>query len=592
MIRFATAAITLALVLGSATSADAAARFGIFIGSNLAPVGKSKLRFAHRDARRLRAVLTRLGRLPKKNTTLLLDPKPQHIDAAIATIVARAKKEAALVFFYYSGHADKSGFLLGSQRYPIARVRSFLAQTQIRVRVAILDACQSGAFSKVKGGRRVKGYKIAWRSPDTTRGAVMITSSSAEEASVESDELGGSLFSHFLSSALRGAGDKDGDGKVTLGEAFSYARYHTMERSARTRAGMQRPRYELRLGGQQELVLSWLPRRAALTFGKNAIGSYLIFDRKRSRIVAELVKEAGSVRRVWVGPGDYFVKKRLPHAVLLTKVALSSGEVKEIKDGKMKTVPYDEDVTKGYDGKIFRPTWRYGAPPVLNTAFTLRRNEFTTGLFYPVSWGVSDSVTVYTVLLGWLVLTPSIIAKVRLLHGDRWAWSFQWAFMYSFFERVISTDNGTRASRSTFFLAASTFFSAYLGRYLLATVSAGWSMISGPNTTDTLTVNNSRYHVLLSERETHSAFFTAGVHLLFTESDYFLLTGHYSTQADLGVLNPSSGTGGVGSSGFSARLTYAHAWSVFRLEIGAIYGDNGISKDVPVLPWIDLWWRW
>ena len=51
------------------------------------------------------------------------------------------------------------------------------------------------------------------------KGAVLITSSTAEEASVERDDLGGSLFSHFFISGLRGAADSNQDRKVTLQEA-------------------------------------------------------------------------------------------------------------------------------------------------------------------------------------------------------------------------------------------------------------------------------------------------------------------------------------------------------------------------------------
>ena len=40
--------------------------------------------------------------------------------------------------------------------------------------------------------------------------------------------LGGSLFTHHLLSAMRGASDSDGDGQVTLFEAYSYAYERTL----------------------------------------------------------------------------------------------------------------------------------------------------------------------------------------------------------------------------------------------------------------------------------------------------------------------------------------------------------------------------
>jgi uncharacterized caspase-like protein len=56
-------------------------------------------------------------------------------------------------------------------------------------------------------------------------GEVVITSSSADELSQESDEVGGSYFTHYLLSGLRGAADTSGDGEVTLDEAYRYVYY-------------------------------------------------------------------------------------------------------------------------------------------------------------------------------------------------------------------------------------------------------------------------------------------------------------------------------------------------------------------------------
>lgn len=317
------------------------------------------------------------------------------------------------------------------------------------------------------------------------------------------------------------------------------------------------------------------------------MGSYLIFDRKRSRVVAELVKSQGTERRIWVGSGDYFIKKRLPHGILLTKVTLARGAVKAIEDGQMSTVPYDEDVTKGYDGKVFRPTWRYGAPPIIGTAFTLRRTEFTTGLFHPTGWGISDGVTLYSSLFMWLLLSPNIIAKVRLLHGDRWAWSIEGNFFYSFLGRVVQS-NGQTAKRSTLSVGLGSYLSGYLGRHVLATLSGGWTMHSGPSVTASLVVDDKPYDILVAEDESHSGQVGLGLHVLLSETDYVYLSANYATRVQLGIGNLQLSTDAFKLSG---ALIYAHAWSTFRLAIGALVVDHGLYS-VPMLPYIDLWWRW
>src|SRR5581483_6768720 len=45
---------------------------------------------------------------------------------------------------YYSGHADADGLLLGGDRFTYRELRERLARSQAAVRVAVLDACNSG----------------------------------------------------------------------------------------------------------------------------------------------------------------------------------------------------------------------------------------------------------------------------------------------------------------------------------------------------------------------------------------------------------------------------------------------------------------
>ena len=66
--------------------------------------------------------------------------------------------------------------------------------------------------------------------------------------------------------------------------------------------------------------------------------------------------------------GDYYIKKRLPSAVLVQKVALVRVPITGCVT-RMHTVPYEEDVTKGYASEVFEPTWKYGAPYLANGVY-------------------------------------------------------------------------------------------------------------------------------------------------------------------------------------------------------------------------------
>jgi uncharacterized caspase-like protein len=54
------------------------------------------------------------------------------------------------------------------------------------------------------------------------KGKIIITASGPNEVSVENDDLGHGVFTYYLLEGLRGAADSDGDGIVTVDEAYGY----------------------------------------------------------------------------------------------------------------------------------------------------------------------------------------------------------------------------------------------------------------------------------------------------------------------------------------------------------------------------------
>ncbi|MEL6181916.1 MAG: caspase family protein, partial [Myxococcota bacterium] len=257
--------MTLMVVVLAPRAVEAQPRTALFVGSNKAPTGLGTLLFAHDDARKMRDVFVELGGVSADRATLLLDPTANELRSALERLSATAG--SGQLVFYYSGHADASGLLLGNDRLPSQEVRRFLSRRRLGMRLAIVDACNSGSIARTKGGTLKPGVDIDWTADAQVQGAVLVTSSAAEEASIERDDIGGSLFSHYLISGLRGAADTDEDSKVTLEEAFTYASARTMERSAQSRVGTQHPTYEYRISGQREVVLSWLELPSYLSFG-------------------------------------------------------------------------------------------------------------------------------------------------------------------------------------------------------------------------------------------------------------------------------------------------------------------------------------
>jgi hypothetical protein len=86
------------------------------------------------------------------------------------------------------------------------------------VRIAVLDACSSGAFTRLKAARARQPFMIDESS--NMRGHAFLTSSAESEARRRNPiASAASYFTHYLVSGFRGAADTSGDGKVTLSEA-------------------------------------------------------------------------------------------------------------------------------------------------------------------------------------------------------------------------------------------------------------------------------------------------------------------------------------------------------------------------------------
>ena len=128
----------------------------------------------------------------------------------------------------------------------------------------ILDSCRSGALLALKGGTLGQPFDIRLADDLVSTGEAMIASSAADEAALESSEIGGSFFSHHFISGLRGAADASGDGVVTLAEAYQYAFARTLRTTSDTTVGPQHPAYDYHLAGRGDLVLTRLQQPSAV----------------------------------------------------------------------------------------------------------------------------------------------------------------------------------------------------------------------------------------------------------------------------------------------------------------------------------------
>ncbi len=353
--RAAVPLLLLALLAPAAARAAPTERLAILVAHPEGGPDTEPLRYPHVDALKMGAVLTELGGFGPDDLTLLISPSPDEVIASLADVrarvdAARARGARTLLLFYYSGHAAAGDLRLGEGRLPMRDLRAGLQRSGADVQLAFLDACESGAMTRLKGGRRAPSFVVDVEPDRDASGYVVITSSSALEASQESDELRGSFFTHHLVSGLRGAADRTGDGAVSLEEAYAYAYHRTVAQTAGTRGGTQHPTFTYDLRGNGAVTLTRLGGRGALLFPPAGEGRYLVYDRGRDLVVGEVDKRAGTPARLSVAPGRYVVKKREANHLLLQEVTVGAAEQRALDDGAFEAVAFEDDVTKG-------PTW-------------------------------------------------------------------------------------------------------------------------------------------------------------------------------------------------------------------------------------------
>ena len=331
-------------------------RFALLAGEPDGGPGTQRLHHAERDARRMHGILTRVGGVRPEDAALLLHAGVKAFRAALADLsaraaAARAAGERTVLLIYFSGHAKDDALRFGGAALPFAELRQALQAAPADVRIGLVDACRSGAIARTKGVRAAPEFQVTAPAEAGPHGLVLIASSSADEASQESDDLGASYFTHHLASGLLGDADSSGDRRVTLAEAYAYAYARTVGATSGSAAGVQHPVFLYDLGGAGDVVLTDLSQVAgALLFPAAAEGRYIVLD-EGGRAVAEVAKVAGAERRLGLAPGRYLVKKRLAaeDGLLLGRVAVAAAPV-ALDEAAMERVALGRDPQKGYGG--------------------------------------------------------------------------------------------------------------------------------------------------------------------------------------------------------------------------------------------------
>jgi hypothetical protein len=325
-------------------------RYAMFVGSNDGGHERVRLRYAESDARAMAEVMQELGGIEFNDSLVLLAPTSYDLETAFLMMNRRVKQAHADArrvefLFYYSGHSDERGLLLGEERVAYADLKASVVDIEADVNIAILDSCFSGAFTRLKGGTRQLPFMID--ESIQMQGHAFLTSSSADEAAQESDHIQGSYFTHYMIAALRGAADSTRDEQVSLNEAYHYAFSETLARTETSHAGAQHPSYNIQLTGTGDLTMTDLRVASCSIVLGEQIDGRLYVRGPTGNLVAEVRKVFGTGVVLALPEGRYSLSLDAEGRSWVTNVALRSGIRRELEPADFQPIGRERTTARG-----------------------------------------------------------------------------------------------------------------------------------------------------------------------------------------------------------------------------------------------------
>jgi Caspase domain len=327
--------LALSAVLALATTATPGGRVALLVSSEAGTSDEAPLRFTTSDAERLAAVLRELGGFAADDVHLLRNPNAAEVLDALDTLT-RGPTAASVFFFYFSGHADAAALHPAGTLLPLDLLLHRLRSVPAELRIVLLDACGSGAAARAKGSRPAGPFEVRL-DDQLPAGDILVSSSAADEQSFEGEH--GGLFTLHWTAGLRGAADRNGDGQVTLSEAYEYAYAQTLRSTLGAATGPQHPAFRYELAGRRDPVLTQLAGAATVTLLAEGDGEYVVFDAQERSVIAEVPTRDGQPRRLALAPGAYLLKLRGLRSLRVARIQLAAGDDQVLREHQMQEVP-------------------------------------------------------------------------------------------------------------------------------------------------------------------------------------------------------------------------------------------------------------
>lgn len=431
-------------------------RYALIAGANNGGPGRPLLKYAVSDAYAFLNVMKGLGGVNPDRSILLVDPDARSflraLDNAENTLSQeRSRYKRIELIFYYSGHSDEHGILLGKEKIPYIEIRKRIEKMKADVKIAILDSCSSGAFTRTKGGIMRSPFLVD--SSNDMKGFAFMTSSSSDEASQESDKIQGSFFTHFLITGLRGAADMSRDGRITLNEAYQFAYNETLSRTEKTMAGAQHPNYNIQMNGTGDVIMTDIRKSStALVLNRNISGKIYIHD-SDNILVAELTKPFGIETELGLGSGKYRIVNDNFSSISESEIDLSGTKKVMLAQNDMKSGEREKTSSRG-DAKasekssgeksvlISKGNFKPGGYQSIIPKFTKLGNEYSFMAGTRISFILNDTFALGTAAFGLFYPRDRSVIDKQIYTGEKPNLFFAYGglmFEYFLFPRSLFT---------------------------------------------------------------------------------------------------------------------------------------------------------
>lgn len=310
-------------------------RFALVVGTNRGSSDERPLKYAEHDALRVKSALIDVGGFPEANVTEVLDANADDLRAALRRLKSSigTGPHERLIMYVSSHGADGSLHLAGTE-LALQELVEFVKAAPVRVGLLVIDACQSGRMTRMKGLRPVDPPAMKIEASEV-EGRVLIAASGADEYAQESEPLAGSYFTHYFVAGLRGAADSSRDGQVTLDEAYSWAWARTIEATFGSRGGVQRPTFSVDLRGAGQLIMAEpLKSASRLEVEVQAKGRWLVVAEATGQVFADIDKGEGPLSLA-LPQGEYRLQHRTAQGVLKYRVTVPQQGVVTVANAEL-----------------------------------------------------------------------------------------------------------------------------------------------------------------------------------------------------------------------------------------------------------------